>query len=213
MLDNERLHAEARAQLEQLRESRARIIAAGDAERRRLERDLHDGAQQRLVSLSLSLSLTSTRSRAGDDVAALARIDEAREELRAALVELRELASGIFPAVLAEEGLAAALEALVEDSDSGVRLGELTWQRLDPAIESAAYFVVAEALRRDSGGSPVAVSATRRDGTLVVAVEGLRAVPDRVELTDRVGAIDGAVAVERGSDGTSTIRVVIPCES
>jgi signal transduction histidine kinase len=213
VLDNERLHAEARAQLEQLRESRARIIAAGDAERRRLERDLHDGAQQRLVSLALSLSLTSTRSRASDDVEALGRLDEAREELRTALVELRELAAGIFPAVLAEEGLAAALEALVEDSEAGVRLGELTWQRFDPAVESAAYFVVAEALRRDAGRDRVAVTATGRNGSLVLAVEGLRVVPDRVELADRVGAIDGVMAVERGSDGTSTIRVVIPCES
>jgi signal transduction histidine kinase len=213
VLDNERLHAEARAQLEQLRASRARIIAAGDAERRRLERDLHDGAQQRLVSLALSLSLPSMRSRAGDDAAALGRIDEALAEVRAALADLRELAAGIFPAVLADEGLAAALEALGEDAGAGVRLGELTWQRVDPAIESAAYFVVAEALRRNGGQRRVGVSAARRDGSIIVAVDGLGAVPDEVALADRVGAIDGSIVVEHAGDGTSTLRVEIPCES
>ena len=113
-LENERLQAEARAQLEDLRSSRARIIEAGDAERRRLERDLHDGAQQRLVGLSLALRLV--RGGLGADHELVARIDEAGAELGKAVVELRELAHGIHPAVLSDEGLAAAVEALAEEA-------------------------------------------------------------------------------------------------
>src|SRR5439155_15441101 len=111
-LDNERLQAETQAQLEDLRGSRARVIATGDAERRRLERDLHDGAQQRLVGLSLALRLASSRLGPDADPERLAQIEDAQLELSAALAELRELAHGIFPAVLADEGLAAALDAL-----------------------------------------------------------------------------------------------------
>src|SRR5256714_5054802 len=107
-LENERLQAQTRADLEDLRASRARIVESGDAERRRLERDLHDGAQQRLVGLSLGLRLARLRLR--PDPAVLLRIDEAETEVRTALAELRELANGLFPAVLADEGLAAALE-------------------------------------------------------------------------------------------------------
>jgi signal transduction histidine kinase len=186
------------------------VIAAGDAERQRLERDLHDGAQQRLVALSLSLSLPSTRRRAGSDAA---RLDEACAHLRAALGDLRELAAGIFPAVLPEEGLAAALEAFSEGSEATVRLGELTRERFAPDVEAAAYFVIAEAVRRGAGRSPIIVDAVRREGRLEVAVDGLGDLPDVVDLSDRVGALDGVLAHERPAPGRSTIRVVIPCAS
>ena len=115
-LENERLQAEARAQLEDLRSSRARIVEAGDAERRRLERDLHDGAQQRLVGLSLALRLLRSRLGSDEDGELAARLDEAEAELGEAVAELRELAHGIHPAVLSDEGLAAAIEALAEDA-------------------------------------------------------------------------------------------------
>ena len=113
-LDNERLQAEARSQLEDLRASRGRIVQSGDAARRRLVRDLHDGAQQRLVTLSLALRLARTRLGRDLDPALAERIDQAEAELRAALADLRELAQGIFPVILAEEGLSAAVEALAE---------------------------------------------------------------------------------------------------
>ena len=115
-LENERLHAELRAQLEELRASRARIVEAGDIERRRLERDLHDGAQQRLVTLSLAVGLAIAEH--GDDP----KLARAQQELRLLLAELRELAHGIYPVALAEEGLAAAVEALAEQSRVAVRL-------------------------------------------------------------------------------------------
>jgi signal transduction histidine kinase len=211
-LDNERLQAEARAQLEDLRASRVRVIAAGDAERRRLERDLHDGAQQRLVGLSLTLRLA--RSRLGPDPAPalLARIEEAEAELRAALAELRELAHGIFPAVLADEGLAAALEALEEESPIPIEIVALPDRRFDAPVEAAGYFAVAEALRL---GAPslLKVSVTRDDGVLVIEVETGGASDGFPELTDRVGALDGIVEVTRESSGRATIRARIPCES
>ena len=145
-LENERLQAEARAQLADLRSSRARIIEAGDAERRRLERDLHDGAQQRLVGLSLALRLV--RNRLEPDDQQRARLDEAEAELHEAVTELRELAHGIHPAVLSDEGLAAAVEALAEEAP--LRIAAVPQQRFAPAVETAAYLLVAEAARRAS---------------------------------------------------------------
>ena len=209
-LENERLQAEARAQLEDLRASRARVIATGDAERRRLERDLHDGAQQRLVGLSLSLRLARSRLGSDPDPALLARIEEADAELRAALAELRELAHGIFPAVLADEGLAAALEALAEEAP--IELTALLAERLDAPVEAAGYFVVAEALRRGAAGA-VKVGASQRDGLLVIQVEGDRLPDEIVDLEDRVGALDGTVEVVRDAGGRVTICAEIPCES
>jgi len=168
-LDNERLQAEAWSQLEDLRASRARIVQTGDAERRRLVRDLHDGAQQRLVTLSLALRLARTRLGPGVDPALAGRIDEAEDELRAALADLRELAQGIFPVILAEEGLAAAVEALAEAAP--LEITALPSERLDSPVEAAAYFVVSEAVRR-AAPSTLKVSAARRDSRLVVEVEG-----------------------------------------
>jgi signal transduction histidine kinase len=210
-LENERLQAETRAQLEDLRASRARIIETGDAERRRLERDLHDGAQQRLVGLSLSLRLTRSRL-AAESPALLARVVEAEGELRGALAELRELAQGIFPAVLDEEGFSAAIEALAEGGVIPLVITALPEERLDPSVEAAAYFVVAETIRR-SGASTLAVSATRHNGRFVVEVEGDRAPVEIVELEDRVGALDGSVDVVHERSGKVRIRAEIPCES
>ena len=210
-LDNERLQAEARAQLDDLRTSRARVIAAGDAERRRLERDLHDGAQQRLVGLSLSLRLARSALGADPDPEVLARIHAADEQLRAALAELRELAQGIFPAVLADEGLAAALEVLAEDAPVTITLEVSLESRLDAGVEGAAYFLVAEIVRRQESGA-LAIAARRSDGRLIVEVES-DARHELADAEDRLGAVDGLLEIVRTPGGGARIRAEIPCES
>jgi signal transduction histidine kinase len=190
-----------------------RIIATGDSERRRLERDLHDGAQQRLVGLSLSLRLARSKLGPFADPRRISRIDQAEKELRVALGELRELANGIFPAVLADEGLAPAVEALAEDARVPIQITALPEGRLEPAVETAAYFVVSEVVRR-SRATMVTVGATRRAGQLVVEIERDSDAPkDVVDLEDRVGALDGRLEILRGPGGHVKIRAEIPCES
>ena len=144
-IENERLQAQLRARVEELRRSRARIVEAGTAERRRLERNLHDGAQQRLVALSLTMRLAQGRLKKDPD-GAEKLLAGAQEELARALEELRELARGIHPAVLSDRGLRAALEALAGRSPVPVELEGTPPERLPPPVEAAAYFVVAEAL-------------------------------------------------------------------
>jgi signal transduction histidine kinase len=206
-LENERLQAEARAQLEDLRSSRARIIEAGDLERRRLERDLHDGAQQRLVGLSFALRLLRSKLGADQDPELAARLDEAEAELLRAVAELRELAHGIHPAALSDEGLAAAVEALAEDVQASLGIVALPQERFSPAVETAAYLVVAEATKAGA----VRVRAERHDGALVVDVEAEAEPEGLLDLEDRVGALDGRLAVERASGGGVRIRAEIPC--
>ena len=215
-LDNERLRAELLAHLAELRSSRARVVATGDRERRRLERDLHDGAQQRLVALTLELGLLRARLQAQPhrDTALLARIAEADSRLHTALQELRVLASGIFPAVLADEGLAAAVEALAEDRPGTIRIKLLPDKRLDPAVELAAYRVIADTVKRTLS-TPVSVAARADDGKLVVEIAGNGPLPDLADLgdlEDRVGALDGTIEVH-DADGHARIRAEIPCES
>jgi signal transduction histidine kinase len=208
--ENERLQAEVRSRLDELRASRSRIVEAGDAERKRLERDLHDGAQQRLVGLSLSLRLARARLGTELDATAARHLDEADLELREAIADLRELAHGIFPVALADEGLAAALEALAEDALVPVRLVEITDERHAPAVESTAYAVAAEVTRRAT--SVVEVRAEHVNGKLVIDVrtrlpEGL----DVLALEDRVGALDGRLVVSRDGGDETTIRAELPC--
>ena len=211
-LENERLQAEVQARLAELRASRARIVAAGDAERKRLERDLHDGAQQRLVGLSLSLRLARAELAKKADPVAGALLEEADAELREAIAELRELAHGIFPAVLADEGLAAAVEALAEDGRVPIRIHSLAEGRFPPQVETAAYTVVAEAARATTVG--LVVEAKHSGNALLVAVGthddlGL----DVVAIEDRLGVLDGRLLAERGDDGCVTLRAELPCES
>jgi signal transduction histidine kinase len=208
VLENERLQAEVRARLGELRRSRARIVEAGDAERRRLDRDLHDGAQQRLVALSLSLRLLRTQR---TDREVLRRLEEADDELRRAVTELRELAHGIFPAVLGDEGLAAAIESLAEEARVPIEIGELPDGRYEPAVESAAYSVVAETARRAQHG--IAVCGEQVDGRLWLEVEAESPIGDQTQLEDRVGAVDGRLAVLPGLNGRVTIRAEFPCAS
>jgi signal transduction histidine kinase len=210
-LENERLQAEVRAHLVDLRASRMRIVATEDAERRQLERDLHDGAQQRLVSLSLSIRLLRSRigSYGNEDV--LVSLDRADAELRTSLGELRALAHGIYPAVLTDEGLSAAIEALAEGAPLPMEMVELVDERLDPAVESAAYLVVSEIARR-KGAKALRVSTRRVDGLLVVDIDtNGEALEELIDLQDRVGALDGRLEVADRSGGWTRVRVEIPC--
>ena len=195
-LENERLLAELRAQLDVLRESRARIVEAGDTERRRLERNLHDGAQQRLVSIALVLGLAREKVRSDPD-GTEQMLASAREEMAAALQELRELAEGLHPAALTERGLAFALSGLAERSPVPVELDVRIPERPPAAIEAAGYYVVAEALAnvaKYAQASSVRVSATSNGHVLRVEVvddgiggadthsgSGLRGLDDRVQ--------------------------------
>ena len=169
-LEHARLQAEVQAQLEQVRASRARIVEAGDAERRRLERDLHDGAQQRLVTLSLALGMARGRA-AGADPELAALIESAGKEAQEALTELRELARGIHPAVLTETGLAGAIQALAERSPVATTITAVPDGRFPAPVEATAYFVVSEALANvakhaRAGGAEVTIAAL--PGRLVV---------------------------------------------
>jgi signal transduction histidine kinase len=219
-LENERLQAELRAQLAELRASRARIVSAGDEERRRLERNLHDGAQQRLLSLGLALQLV--RARLGEEAnGTVELLDEADGELRAALDELRELARGIHPAVLTEQGLAAALKTLAERSPVPVTIAEVPARRIAPPTEAAAYFLVSEALAnvaKHAHASRVRVSVTQLDGHLDIDVDddgvggadpargsGLRG------LADRVHSLDGELALESEPGHGTHVHAEIPC--
>jgi signal transduction histidine kinase len=202
VLAHERLQAELRAQLEQLRASRARIVAVGDAERHRLERDLHDGAQQGLVRLSWELGLAGAQA----EPIGAARLRQAQAEVQAALAELRGLAHGIFPAVLHDRGLAAAIRALAEWSPLTVVNG-LPDERFNSVVETTAYFTVAALSGRD--GTTVQVAS--EDGRLVVRVVAPATDPDAVtEVADRVSALDGSLRIQRSAIETR-VTAELPC--
>ncbi|MBD0348573.1 MAG: hypothetical protein ICV59_05420 [Thermoleophilia bacterium] len=215
----EQLYRQLAERLEELRASRARIVEAGDQERRRLERNLHDGAQQRLVSLSLSLRLAQSKL-ASDPQAADELLAGAGAELALALEELRELARGIHPAVLTERGLGPALESLAARAPLPVELEALPDGRLPTPVEAAAFYVVSEALAnvaKYADASSVSVRVGRDDGYAVVEVEddgiggadpgrgsGLRGLADRVE------ALDGRLAVDSPTGAGTRIKAEIP---
>jgi len=200
-LEHEALTAELAARLRQVRASRARVVAAGDAERRRLEQDLHDGAQQRLASLALNLQLVETR---GVDAAGAARLHEVQQHLRAALEHLRALAHGIFPRALAGEGLDAALEDVVEDARRIVRVNGLA-PSAPETVEATAYLVVATVA--STPGGPVGVVTSGDARRLVVTVDGdTGSLPPA--LRDRVDALGGTL--DQRPDG---LRLELPCES
>jgi signal transduction histidine kinase len=221
-LENERLEAELRARVEELETSRARLVEMSMFERRRLERDLHDGAQQRLVALSLQLAMARRKVEA-DPPAGARLLDEARGELELALEELRELARGIHPAVLTDRGLDAALEALAARAPVPVDVEAMPTDRLPPAVEAAAYFVVAESLTnvaKYAGAERATVRVGRRDGYAVVEVSddgvggadpaagsGLRG------LADRLAALDGRLEVHSPPGGGTVVRANIPCST
>ena len=218
-MENERLQAKLRARVEELRASRTRIVEAGTNERRRLERNLHDGAQQRLVALSLTLRLAQGKLHS-DPERANELLDGAHQELTFALSELRELARGIHPAVLSDRGLGAALEALAGRAPVEVDLAEIPRDRLPEPIEAAAYFVVAEALTnvvKYAHASQATVRVMRRNGHAVVEVadDGIGgADPDRGSglrgLADRVSALDGSMSLDSPAGAGTRLRAEIP---
>jgi signal transduction histidine kinase len=221
-LENARLQAETRAQLKEVRESRARIVAAADGERRRIERDIHDGAQQRLVALGLQLRSAQRQldHDADPDVSRL--LGQAVAELQVAVDELRELARGVHPAVLTEEGLAAALESLATRTPMTVKLDVLE-DRMPEQVEATAYFVVCEALTnvaKHAHASKAAVGAHRENGVVTVEIEddgiggafaqdgsGLRGLADRVE------AMGGHLTIASPPNGGTRVVAEIPCAS
>jgi signal transduction histidine kinase len=207
-----------RVRVDDLRDARQRIIAAADAERRRIERDLHDGAQQRLIAVAVTLGLAQTRLET-DPAGAATLIAQAREEAQLAVKELRELARGIHPAVLSDHGLHAALEALAARAPVPVEVRGVPVAPLGQAIEAAAYFVTAEALTN------VAKHACAEQAFIELTVE-----PDwlRVQirddgvgganpagsglhgLCDRVEALDGRLEVDSPPGGGTAVTVVLP---
>jgi len=214
-VENEQLQAEVSAQMTDIRASCARIVEAADAERQRLERDLHDGAQQRLVGLSLALRLLRNAAERGGPSDAIPALEHGDGQLRQALAELREVAHGIYPAVLADDGLAAALETLAERLPPSLRLGNLPEERFPAPVEAAAYFTAAEIVRDLGDDTPASIDVGRTDGRLVVAVEraGLLDHADErlVEIGDRIRALDGEVCADAGSNGGVRIEARIPC--
>jgi signal transduction histidine kinase len=213
-LENERLGAQVRAQLDEVRASRARIVEAADAERRRIERDLHDGAQQRLVALAMRLEQARTRSRGAAEL-----IDATTAELQMAIDEVRRLARGLHPTILTEAGLAAAVEALAERAPVVIR-AKIVDKRYPAVIEIAAYYVIAEALTniaRYARASEARIEVTAAEDRLIVRVSdngqggadpeagtGLRG------LADRLAAIGGHLEVTSPSGGGTIVIASMP---
>ena len=218
-LENARLDAVLRANVAELRASRARIVESADAARRRIERDLHDGAQQQLVAVALALR-TARRRVEHDPGAAGALLDSAADDLDAAIRALRDLARGIHPAVLSDRGLASALDALAQRAPLPVEIDGCPADRLPEPVEAAAYFVVAEAITnvvRYAGATHARVAVTRDGGQLAVLVadDGVGgADPDRGSglrgLADRVAALDGRLEVRSDAGRGTTVRATIP---
>jgi signal transduction histidine kinase len=219
-VENDRLAAEVEAQLDEVRASRARIVAAGDAERQRVERDLHDGAQQRLVSVTLALRLAQARLGDGADAGIRTTLQQAADEAKAALAELRELARGIHPQIRTEAGLPAAVESLAARSVVDVTVDVGPGQRYPAAVEAAAYFVVSEALAnvaKYAGASRAHVRTAWRNDELTVEISddgvggadplsgsGLRG------LADRLSVIDGTLEVISPNGGGTRLLARIP---
>jgi signal transduction histidine kinase len=210
-LENERLQAEGLAQLEELRASRTRIVETGDAERRRLERDLHDGAQQRLLAVSYEIRLARAAAEEHGDVETSSFLAAALDGVQAALDELRELAHGIYPAILGEAGLATALATLADTAPLQLEITDVAEERYPSPVETGAYVLVVEALDNAAtrGATHATVTAVRDNDQLVVTVEddGSERTSAMVQLDDRVGALGGRLVV-----GSMTLRATIPCE-
>jgi signal transduction histidine kinase len=219
-MENERLEAELRARVVELQESRAKLIEVTMAERRRLERDLHDGAQQRLVALSVQVGMAK-RKLHDDPAAAEELLSRAGDELSLALEELRELARGIHPAILTDRGLEPALQALIDRAPVDVELADAPADRLPPPVEVAAYFVVAESLTniaKYAGAHHASVSVQRHNGHAVIEVRddgvggadpgagtGLRGLAERLTI------VDGRLEVVSPPGQGTLVRAQIPC--
>ena len=218
--EHSRLQAEVQAQLEQVHASRARIVEAGDAERRRLERDLHDGAQQRLVTLSLALAMASNRA-TGVDPELASLLESASKEAHEALVELRELARGIHPAVLTQTGLTGAMQALAERSAVATTITAVPAGRLPTPIEATAYFVVSEALAnvaKHAGADSAQVAIRHVGGRVLVEVSDNGTGGARIDagsglrgLADRVASVGGTLRIDSLPGCGTRLAADIPC--
>ena len=218
-LENGRLEAELRARLQELHGSRTRVVEAHQNERRRLERDLHDGAQQRLVALALELGVLAEQ--ANTDPATQIRLKRARGEVAQSLDELRDVARGLHPAVVSGHGLAIALESLVAVTPLEVQLKSDGLPRLPEHLEVAAYYVVAESLTnaaKHAKASQITVDVSVVDNTLIVEIvddgiggadsergTGLRGLADRVE------ALNGRLRIWSAAGQGTRVRGEIPC--
>ena len=219
-LDDARLHAESRERLAELRASRERLVAASDAERRRLERNLHDGAQQRLVSVALQLRMI--QSRVGTDPELAAAIKAAGDELSQSLEELRELARGIHPAVL-NHGLKAALDSLASRASVPTAVSFQSAERLPEQVELAAYFVACEALAnvaKYAQASAASVRVSRRNGLAVIEIadDGVGGADETAGtglqgLADRVAALDGTLRILSPPGAGTVVTAELPCVS
>ena len=219
-LDNARLHTELRARLTELTASRARLVEVGAAERRRIERDLHDGAQQQLVSVAFALGVAQSRL-SGASTAARDALAEARTGLAAALDQLRRLSQGIHPGVLVERGLRAGVAEVAWASPVPVAVEWHSSDRLPEAVELAGYYVVAEALTnvaKHARAGSARVRVTEQNGRVEIEIvddgvggadvaggSGLRGLADRVE------ALGGTLTMASASGRGTTIRVELPC--
>ena len=218
-LENGRLHAELRGRLQELHGSRVRVLEAGRRERQRLERDLHDGAQQRLVALSLELGLLGESTAADPDLKE--RLERAKDEVSASLEELRDVAHGLYPAVLSGHGLPVALESLAARSSVPVELVLDLNGRQPEAAEVAAYYVVSEALTnidKHAAASAATVRVSRTADALIVDVtdNGVGGADPRAGsglhgLADRVEALGGELRTESVVGGGTHIYAEVPC--
>jgi signal transduction histidine kinase len=220
-LDNERLQAELRARFDELKASRARIVEAADQERKRIERNLHDGTQQRLTSIALALGLAESKL-TSDPQAAEASVRQAKQALETALAELRDLSHGIHPSVLTTRGLGPALEDLAYTAPLPVTVAAELNGRLPERVEAGAYYVVAEALAniaKHAHASAATVGLAREQGRLLLRVhdDGIGgADPARGSglrgLTDRLQALGGTLDVHSPPGRGTEVRAAIPCE-
>jgi signal transduction histidine kinase len=218
-VENDRLTSEVEAQLQEVRASRTRIVEAGDRERRRIERDLHDGAQQRLISLSLELRVARSKLGEAGDPEVRSSLDRAADEAQAALVELRDLALGIHPLILTEGGLAEAVESLADRTSVDVSV-DVGPERYSPPVEGAAYFVISEALANVTKYANATKATVRVRGladhmTLEISDDGIGGADPRSGsglrgLADRLAALDGTITVVSPGGGGTTISAQIP---
>jgi signal transduction histidine kinase len=218
-IENSRLQADLRAQLREVRASRARIVSAGDAERRRIERNLHDGAQQRLLGVRMALRLA--RSHAGDSAEVEQLLAEADAEVAGAIDDLRDLARGVHPAVLVDQGLGPALAALARRSSVRVEIADVPPRRLPLAVETAAYYLVAEGLAnatKHARASRVRVRVITSGGRALIELaddgaggadtnggSGLRGLRDRIE------ALDGTLEIDSPPGEGTKLQATVPC--
>ena len=209
-VDNERLRAAVLAQLEDLRSSRARVVEAGDSARRRIERDLHDGAQQRLLTLSYELRLARTAADGDGDAELATVLASTGDEVRVALEELRELAHGIYPAILTESGLSPALRTLADRAPLPVEIDAVDEERYPASVERAMYVSVEEAVAEAALREALYVRVRLgREGPVLIAEvtdDGAQGSRAALAAKDRVGALGGRIDL-----GPTSLRVEVPC--